>query len=206
MARCPVIGKVKRRIARKCGEIPAIRLYRNCLSHVLFRLAADPRWRTLLAVTPDIAVHARGWPRARSVKRIAQGPGDLGRRMHRLFRGAPPGPAVIVGSDIPAIRAEHIARAFKLLGRADAVFGPTPDGGYWLVGLRNSPRRIDPFGGVRWSSPEALADTLANLEGKFVAFAPRLSDVDTKQDYRRERKSIERLILAPTKPIQGRRE
>ena len=83
------------------------------------------------------------------------------------------------GSDIPAMRPAHIAQAFKLLGSADAVFGRAPDGGYWLVGLRRVPRVLKPFADVRWSGPNTLADTLANLAGKRVAFAATLSDVDT---------------------------
>ena len=117
-------------------------------------------------------------------------------RMRRLFSLLPPGPAIIVGSDIPAIEAEHIAQAFKLLGRNDAVFGPAADGGYWLIGLKRTPKALAPFAGVRWSSPHALADTLANLKGKRVAFAATLRDVDSKNDYRDLRVYAERLISA----------
>ncbi|WP_425283593.1 DUF2064 domain-containing protein [Methyloceanibacter stevinii] len=53
----------------------------------------------------------------------------------------PPGPVVLVGSDIPRISRAHIAEAFRLLGNADAVFGPAQDGGYWLVGFKRSPGR-----------------------------------------------------------------
>ena len=114
--------------------------------------------------------------------------------MQRLFRTLPPGPAIIVGSDIPAIKASDIARAFRLLGNADAVFGRAPDGGYWLVGLRRTPRLLAPFAGVRWSGPHALADTLGNLKGSRVAFAATLSDVDTEENYRRLGRNWQRLI------------
>ena len=113
-------------------------------------------------------------------------------------RHLPPGPVIIVGSDIPAIRAEHIAAAFKLLGRADAVFGQAPDGGYWLIGLKRSPRVLQPFADIRWSGPHALADTLANLDGKSVASAATLSDVDTAENFRHERAHAQRLV-SPSK-------
>jgi len=64
--------------------------------------------------------------------------------MQRLFERLPPGPVIIIGSDIPAIRAGHIAEAFKLIGRGDAVFGNATDGGYWLVGLRRTHAQITP--------------------------------------------------------------
>jgi glycosyltransferase A (GT-A) superfamily protein (DUF2064 family) len=145
-----------------------------------------------LAVSPDGDVSAPFWPRG--IERVPQGGGDLGVKMQRLFRRLPPGPAIIVGSDIPAIRLCDIARAFRLLGNGDAVLGRAPDGGYWLVGLRRSPHLLAPFARVRWSGPHALADTLRNLEGHRVAFATTLGDVDTLEDYRRLRANWERLI------------
>src|SRR5437762_1534665 len=82
-----------------------------------------------LAVTPDRALRrARLWPREVAI--AAQGEGDLGRRMRRALAACPPGPAVLIGSDIPALAAHHIADAFRLLGRHDLVFGPAGDGGF----------------------------------------------------------------------------
>jgi rSAM/selenodomain-associated transferase 1 len=192
MAKAPQAGRIKRRLAASVGTVSAARFYRTCLTHTLMRLGRDPRWRTLLAVSPDRDVSAPYWPRG--IERVQQGGGDLAVRMQRLFARLPPGPAIIVGSDIPAIRPSDIALAFRLLGNSDAVFGRAADGGYWLVGLRRSPRLLAPFGNVRWSGPQALADTLRNLEGHRVTFAATLSDVDSEKDYRAARKNFERLI------------
>jgi glycosyltransferase A (GT-A) superfamily protein (DUF2064 family) len=104
--------------------------------------------------------------------------------MARPIAELPPGPVVIVGSDIPEIERDHVAAAFRALGEHDAVFGPARDGGYWLVGLRRRPSRAHPFGrGVRWSSAHALADTLACLGGRRHCLLERLSDIDTAADY-----------------------
>jgi glycosyltransferase A (GT-A) superfamily protein (DUF2064 family) len=81
-----------------------------------------------------------------------------------------------------------------VLGAADAVLGPATDGGYWLVGLKRLPKILSPFADVRWSGPHSLADTIANLKGKRVAYAATLCDVDTADAYREERASAERLI------------
>jgi rSAM/selenodomain-associated transferase 1 len=197
MAKRPVAGSVKRRLARGIGDVAALRFYRAMLANTVARLGADPRWRTYLAVTPDTALTEPCWPVPRNVARIPQGHGDLGQRMQNLFDRMPPGPVVIVGSDIPAIRPAHITHAFNLLGRAEVVFGPAQDGGYWLVGLKRSPRRLVPFDRVPWSTEEALAATAANVHGRIVLFTQRLSDVDTMQDYLRERKSSERFCLLP---------
>jgi glycosyltransferase A (GT-A) superfamily protein (DUF2064 family) len=71
-------------------------------------------------------------------------------------------------------------------GRADAVFGPAEDGGYWLGGFgpRRPPRA---FAAVRWSTEHALADTLANCRGRRVALLRRLRDVDTAADLEQNR-------------------
>jgi glycosyltransferase A (GT-A) superfamily protein (DUF2064 family) len=105
--------------------------------------------------------------------------------MHRIMARTRPGPLVIIGTDIPGITAAHVARAFRLLGSHDAVFGPASDGGYWLVGLRRRPRLLRPFTGVRWSTAEALSDTLRNLDGRSVALLPVLDDIDSAADLER---------------------
>jgi len=187
--RSPRLGRVKRRLARDIGVVAATAFYRRTLAGVVRRLAGDGRWRCWLAVTPDGDAGAPGlWPTG--CPRIGQGPGDLGARMGRSMRSLPPGPVVIVGADIPDIQPRHVAAAFRSLGRHDVVFGPAADGGYWLVGLSRRPRVPDIFHGVRWSSPDALADTLANLErGASVGLLEVLSDVDDGEAYERWRAS-----------------
>jgi rSAM/selenodomain-associated transferase 1 len=187
-------GAVKRRLASEIGEGEALRFYRSCLAHSLMRLANDPRWVTLLATAPDRDSASHIFPSRSRIQHMPQGRGDLGQRMQRILHRLPPGPVIIVGSDIPAMRPSHIAHAFRLLGHADAVLGPARDGGYWLIGLRRSARVLSPFAGVRWSTGSALADTLANLDGSRVGFVATLGDVDTKQDLRREARAAERLI------------
>lgn len=190
-ARAPRLGAVKRRLAAEAGALAAWRFHRLTTAALLRRFARDPRWTTWLAVTPDRATHAPRalWPEARHprVRITGQGAGDLGARMGRVMHGLPPGPAVIVGSDVPGIRPRHVADAFRLLGTHDAVLGPAEDGGYWLVGLKRTPVVRPPFAGVRWGGPHALADTLANLpaQGARVALLEELADVDTAADLRK---------------------
>ena len=133
-------------------------------------------------MTPDAAAKAVAAPWSFGGQVLAQGRGDLGRRMGRLFRDLPPGPVVIVGSDIPDIQSHHIWQAFCRLGAHDWVFGPARDGGYWLIGARRVPRLTLPFAGVRWSSATTLDDTLANLKGRRIAFLQALDDIDHGSD------------------------
>jgi hypothetical protein len=154
-----------------------------------------------LALTPDRdAVRAGVW--RVGAARFGQGTGDLGRRMERAVRRLPPGPVVIIGSDIPALRPRHVAAAFAALGAHDAVFGPAADGGYWLVGFRRRPRLPRPlFPRVRWSSPDALADTLRGLPRDVsVAFLETLEDIDDAAAYARWRESLSRPRRASDAP------
>ena len=179
----PRLGRAKARLARDVGHGEAWLFYRRLVRRVLPPLARDPRWTAWLATTPD------GW-RGREpfwpfvLPRLEQGLGDVGQRMLRVFRSLPPGPAIIVGSDIPGLTPAHVARGFAALGRADMVLGPAEDGGYWLIGLGQRARAIDPFQGVRWSSPWALADTERALPAGFrLALVDRLADVDDGPAY-----------------------
>jgi glycosyltransferase A (GT-A) superfamily protein (DUF2064 family) len=57
------------------------------------------------------------------------------------------------------------------------------DGGFWLVGLKHPARQPPGFmQGVRWSTRDALADTMATLPGFRIAQVARLRDVDTADD------------------------
>jgi len=193
MAKMPVAGGAKTRLAREIGVAAATRFARQATAVLLQRVTHDPRWRTILAVAPNAGLASRCWPRG--VARIGQGRGDLGRRMQRIMERVPPGPVVFVGTDVPGIEPAHIAEAFRRLGRHDAVFGPATDGGYWLVGLKRRPRLPHPFANVRWSSKHALADTLANLDSRSVAFVATLSDVDDAGGFALSASSLGRRVL-----------
>lgn len=186
-AKAPRLGRVKHRLAAGIGAYAALRFYRDNTARLLRRVAHDPRWRCWIAVTPDSAlIGSRDW-RVRC-ERIGQGQGDLGRRMARPFAILPPGPVVIVGSDIPDIAPRHLAAAFRLLGGNDFVLGPAMDGGYWLFGSRRRPLPGGVFADVRWSTEHALADTLASLPLRSsVALAATLEDIDDVAAYRRWR-------------------
>ncbi len=182
MAKQPRIGRVKTRLGAGIGAMEATRAYRIMLAETLNTLSRDPRWQTWVAVSGVHELHARVWPE--NLNLVDQGTGDLGDRMQRMFNTLPIGPVVIIGSDIPNIERADIANAFHQLGRHDAVFGPAPDGGYWLVGQSRRRTVLKMFDNVRWSSQHALADTMANLQGASVALLRQLADVDDAASYR----------------------
>lgn len=184
MVKEPRPGRVKTRLGRDLGLTASAWWFRH-QTRALLRRIEDPRWDTLLAVSPDIeGMNSRIWPA--HLPRVAQGRGDLGDRMARLLRGLPSGPVCIIGADIPGITRARIKEAFDALGRSEAVFGPAPDGGYWLIGMKRvKPPAPDILQNVRWSSEHALSDSARSLGDVSFAYVATLQDVDTMEDLRR---------------------
>ena len=180
MVKEPRAGRVKTRLGRDIGMTAAAWWFRHQVRALLWRVE-DPRWQIVLAVAPDVAgMNSRFWPT--HLPRVPQGAGDLGARMARMLRMGL-GPACVIGADIPGITRVRVAEAFRALGDHDAVFGPAPDGGYWLVGLKHPARQPSGFmQGVRWSTEHALADTVLTLRGQRIVQVAALRDVDTVDD------------------------
>ncbi|MGB0631148.1 MAG: TIGR04282 family arsenosugar biosynthesis glycosyltransferase [Alphaproteobacteria bacterium] len=191
-ARRPQLGRVKTRLARDIGAVEALRFYRSTLAMVTRRLAADRGWNTWLGLTPDETIFDnRLYPPMAG--RLPQGGGNLGDRMARCLARFGHDPAIIVGSDIPDIDRSHIAAAFDALHRNDLVFGPSGDGGYWLVGAAQGVRVGGLFDDVRWSTEHALADTLENVRsGVRVGMLEELADIDDGDAYAAWRHRVRR--------------
>lgn len=182
MAKAAVIGGAKSRLAADAGPAAAWRIYRAIMAKVL-RQVVDPRWRTLIAAAPDAAA-ARAFPGVwpAGLPRRGQGEGALGARIARAFSQC--GPTIVIGSDAPDVCAADIWAGFRALARRRLVLGPAGDGGYWLIGARE-PLGAHALAGVRWSSPQALADTVQALAWLGPpALLRTLHDVDTLADWR----------------------
>lgn len=180
--KAPVAGRVKTRLGREIGMGRAAALFRIMTQRTITE-AMRGKWRVMLAVDPAGAVTGfeNIWPS--QLMRVPQGSGDLGARMSRAIKNAPPGPVVIIGADAPGMRARHLREAFDALRGADAVFGPAVDGGYWLIGLAWRRRAPDLFNGVRWSTKHALKDTLKTLPKNFdVRLLEAMHDIDEVAD------------------------
>lgn len=193
MLKVPVAGRVKTRLARGIGTVAATAVYRHGLAALLMQIDRPAWWTTMLAIAPDHERSTGALPH--HVSRRGQGRGDLGDRMQRIFDTCPPGPVVVIGTDVPGLSARHIREAFRALAASDSVIGPSPDGGYWLIGFRRRRRVKRVFGGVRWSSPHARSDTLHNLKGLSIRSLEPLADIDTAEDLKAAEGQAGRRIL-----------
>ena len=178
MAKAPVAGAVKTRLAREMGVATATRFARQCRRGAACAGRADPRWQTCLSSAPDRTRRA-GIGRA-SLGDMPQGAGDLGQRMQRLIAATAPGPVVIIGTDIPGIRRAPTSPRRSACSAAACRVRPCDRRRLLARRLAAEAAHIcRPFTGVRWSSEHALADTLANLDGgRLAGFVATLSDVD----------------------------
>lgn len=97
---------------------------------------------------------------------------------------------LLMGTDIPEIRAEYLTRAFGELNRKDIVFGRTEDGGYYLVGMKKPHR--EPFEISGYGHADVWKETLKHLEeaGLTVGFTKKLSDMDEPEDLRSYRERM----------------
>src|SRR5688572_23038451 len=103
MAKTPRVGVGKQRLAAEVGRVEAWRVARLLHAKTLHAVR-DPRWRTLLCVTPDR--DARG-------DALAQGRGDLGERLARAL--APYSNVAVIGTDCPLITRALVWRSFRAL-------------------------------------------------------------------------------------------
>lgn len=175
-AKAPVMGRAKTRLARDIGVVHAKRLYRAMTAQVL-RQVQDPRWDTVLAITPPAAIGTIPEWQAQGNTGIAQIPqvnGSLSPRLAAVFQSK--GPVIVIGTDCPQVTATDIAEGFEALRQNAAVFGPADDGGFWLMGA-NAPLKPSVFDEVRWSHEDTLSDIKARIDGE-IAVLRVLTDVD----------------------------
>lgn len=186
MAKAPVPGRVKTRLCPPLSPVEAARLYSCMLGDTAQEIASLARVSRFLFLDPPGAADVlRGSPFS-AFERFPQRGKDLGEKMGNAAatvfrRGARR--VVIAGGDCPYLSANRVRQAFReLRGGAAAVFGPSEDGGYYLVGLAGPDER--PFRNIAWGTPEVLRETAARCReaGIPFSFLPPGRDVDTGGD------------------------
>jgi uncharacterized protein len=180
----PGLSPVKTRLAHGIGAAAAERFHHHAAAAVA-DVARQAR-QTLPALTVYWAVaeaEAMTAPAWRDLPCLSQGGGDLGARMRRIYDTlrARHGAALLIGADAPQLQATDLQTACHALATADAVIGPSVDGGFWLFGGRVA------LPDAAWdATPWSQADTRERFVGALgavrVATLRTLRDVDDRDD------------------------
>lgn len=198
-AKAPVPGQVKTRMAGHLGNFGAALLHRQLLSHILRRLiqarlapvelwcAPDAQHGFFIACRRDYGIRLRRQQGHNLGERMAQALATVLKEGSRF--------AVIVGSDCPMLDATYLRQGLMALKAGqDAVLGPTEDGGYMLIGLRQPCPAL--FKGIPWGSTIVLAATRRRLQRGGLTWSelPLAWDVDRPADLRRLRQQADPLF------------
>jgi rSAM/selenodomain-associated transferase 1 len=177
-ARAPEAGKTKTRLIARLGEWRAARLHRWMIARAV---------STARKVGP-VEVHGtrrHSFFRRLRVKFRLQRGRDLGERMHYALSRSPR-PALLIGSDCPALTARDLRGALRALrGGYDAVLAPAEDGGYALIGVRRLDREW--FNRVEWGTSRVYRQTTKKLGGYRWRALRTQWDVDRPEDLERLR-------------------
>lgn len=186
IAKAPRAGLAKTRLGRVIGHESAITLYKAFLQDLAARFIDGPFKCGWYLTPPDAWEEISplvGWGE-REVRVVFQEEGDLTARQREFFRGAAARGeerVVLIASDSPQLTIEVVARAFRELDRHDLVFGPTYDGGYYLIGMRGW---HDVFHGIPMSVGTELDNIIARAEhaGLSVGRVEATFDIDEVED------------------------
>lgn len=205
IAKAPRPGFAKTRLGRTIGHERAAALYRAFLEDLVARFSGS-RFELGWYVTPPDAEPELRALLGESVRLLFQGESDLTERQRELFRiaaGRGEKRVVLVASDSPQATVETVEQAFRCLDNRDLVMGPTYDGGYYLIGMRD-PHEVlarGVLGDVPMSTGTELEGLISGalLQGLSVARLGAIFDVDVEEDLRHLRAIIERPDLPATR-------
>ena len=190
-------GTVKTRLAKTLGEVRAAEIYFELLKVNLDRFSHSGDERVIGFSPTGDATSDRFGSLLETIgsgdhwSLTPQSEGGLGTRMGCFFEQqfAAHGDGsriVLIGSDALRLMPQQMEQAFEQLKTHDVVFGPSTDGGYYLVGMSRQLTSI--FDDVSWSTESVLQQSLANCEsaGCSVAQLEPLTDIDHEADLLQE--------------------
>lgn len=205
-AKAPLAGYAKTRLIPRLGAAGAAALHAAFVRRTLAAACAVAGHDLSLWCAPSRHVpFFEACAREYAVTLADQTDGDLGARMHTAFEVLTRNghPVVLVGTDCPELGADHLLAAHAALNAGDdAVFIPTEDGGYALIGLQRAHPRL--FDRMPWSTAEVMRETRMRVRelGWRWSELPALWDVDAPADYDRllRRARTDPLIAADLPP------
>lgn len=185
-ARAPVPGRCKTRLIPALGREGAANLHASLVEQTLSSVNAVSNVTITLSCSPSTEhVFFQSCAQRYGVVLAAQSGQDLGARMQHAFettlQSAPW--AIILGTDCPDLESSDVQQAVEAMRKgADAVAGPAYDGGYYLLGLRQSSPEL--FQEMPWGTESVWEITRHRLEqlGWTTATTTWRYDLDRPED------------------------
>lgn len=164
-SKAPVPGTVKTRLIPELNETGAARLYEELAYRTLSKVTGQRPWDVQLWCTPvmDHPFFQDCSDRYKVGLHLQSGR-DLGERMYSAAAAALTRyrSVILIGCDCPELDQSDLDSAkIRLDDGYDAVLGPCEDGGYYLIGLRASHKKI--FNSIEWGSRAVMEDTRNRL-------------------------------------------
>jgi rSAM/selenodomain-associated transferase 1 len=189
LAKAPLPGLVKTRLAAVCGDELALAAYRAMAGNV-FCAALASGLPAAVHFAPDDARAAMAGLCAPGFRLVPQAPGDLGARMAAALAEAfavGDAAALLIGADLPLLTPALLRQAAMALEEKPAVLGPAEDGGYWLIGFTREGFAPEVFADMPWSTAAVAGLTRARLAaaGREFAELTTLPDCDEAADLAR---------------------
>jgi len=185
LAKAPLPGLAKTRLADALGVEGAAALQARFIARATETACAAGVGAVTLWAAPDHDHPAFQTLAALFGVSLARQPdGDLGVRMLAALEAAR-GPAIVIGTDCPALQPAHLRAAAEALAGVDAVVVPVEDGGYALIGMREPQPGL--FADMPWSTAGVMAETRRRLTHLSLSWREpaRLWDVDLPEDVER---------------------
>jgi rSAM/selenodomain-associated transferase 1 len=183
LAKAP--GLAKTRLQSVLGEEGTAALQARLIARTLETARAAGTGPVTLWASPDTTHPALRTIALRPGLSLARQPeGDLGERMRVALASACP--ALVIGTDCPALTADHLRAAADVLRSGiDVVVVPVEDGGYALIGAREAYPQL--FNDLAWSTATVMADTRRRMTETDLTWREleQLWDVDVPEDLER---------------------
>lgn len=185
-AKAPIPGEVKTRLCPPLDPEEAASLHGSLVLDAIERTKGLQGVTLYVASAPDISHPFFKVMEGRYGARLLEQRGpDLGSRMRLALQDAFDDgcrEVLLTGTDLPTLPRANLVEGLKLVKGHDVVLGPTPDGGYYLIGLRKPAPTL--FEGIVWSTPTVFAETRKKVEaaGLSLGLLPECRDLDTPDD------------------------
>ena len=197
LSKPPIPGICKTRLIPYLGEQGAARLQANLISKIIddliaFNLCPIEIWQS------EPSDYFTSQYKAHKMITVSTQQGfDLGERMFNAIQESlkRSGHIVLIGSDCVLYSNNYLLKALNTLHHKQVVLGPAKDGGYVLIGVKQSHPML--FTNIKWGTDKVLNSTVCNIQEAKLEYEllNELWDIDTKQDVELLKRTSPELFL-----------